>query len=111
MYYIEKDGIPVPATAEEWSVMFDSFQARVVAKDHEGGMEISTVFTGMNLSLMPNPNDKPIVYETMVFTKHGDGIEPFHEDWPSRYSTREEAWRWHMRWVRFFQRLRNEDDE
>lgn len=80
-YYIEKDGKPVQVHDPlEWARQFESADRRV-ARDEISGVEISTVFLGLDHAYLGGP---PMIYETMVF-----GGQLDHEE--DRYSTREEA--------------------
>ena len=85
MYYILKDGQPVPATLHEWAMWLEAdadFTQRRVDVTQVGEVEISTVFLGAdhNFSLQ----GEPLLFETLVFRGKLDGEM-------ERYSTVEEA--------------------
>lgn len=110
-YYVERDGVPVPATNEEWREIWDS-PDRIVARDNVGFYWVSTVFLGLNHNFGPGP---PLVYETMVFDQSEGEIAAREEaigflgtlgtdQLQIRSSTRAEAERHHRAAVRLARR-------
>lgn len=88
IYFVLKDKVPVPETdPEKWVAAF--MGNRQVAFHEEGGVQISTVFLGINHRRGEGP---PLLFETLVFGGPRDGeIE--------RYSTWDEAEAGHARMV------------
>lgn len=80
MYY-NRQGEPI--TNDEWIKFFHlPFEkSRLVAKDEQDGIEVSTVFLGMNHQFGNGP---PLIFETMIF-----GGEHSDDQW--RYATEAEA--------------------
>lgn len=85
----------------EWAQWFENassssenFQARNVAQTTlPWDIKISTVFLGMNYRFGEGP---PLIFETMIF-----GGE--HDQYQDRYSTWEEAVKWHEKAVKLAQ--------
>jgi len=89
-YTILKDGKVVPvADVLEWGRWFEDFENRRVAKTEVGGIEISTVFLGINHNF---GSGRPLWFETMVF---GGALDQEMD----RYTTLEEAVLGHERLV------------
>lgn len=89
--YFDRNGEPMEMM--EWAEAFES-QDRAVAKDTVGGIDVSTVYLGIDHSFGQGP---PLIFETMVFN-HGRS-----EEYQWRYSTEEGARTGHARilaWVR-----------
>lgn len=64
--YYRLDGrTAVPCTFHEWAEMLDS-SLRHIAKDEIEGVEISTVFLGLDHNW--RRNGKPMIFETMTFS-------------------------------------------
>lgn len=73
---------PVPVDTLTWARWFEVTAHRRVARAVVHGVEVSTMFMGVDSSFMPD--GPPILFETMVF---GGGLD--HEQW--RYATWDEA--------------------
>lgn len=83
MYYI-LDEYKRPVRIDnliEWGKWFNKIKNRIVAKDHIEGIEISTVFLGVDHNYS---GGAPVLFETMIF-----GGELDQECW--RYNTWKEA--------------------
>jgi len=82
LYVLDKNGNPAQAKSiEQWAKWFHTCD-RCVAKDEIGNVCVSTVFLGINHSLLQN--EAPLLYETMIFNGEHDGYQ-------MRYSTHEDA--------------------
>ena len=80
-YILDAEGKPVlEPDILKWAEWFES-NDRKVAKDMIGGVQVSTVFLGMDHSF---GGGTPILYETMIFSGP-------HDEYQTRASTREEA--------------------
>ncbi len=89
-YYILEGHTTVPVNdLIQWGEMFANVEARRVALTKKNGIEISTVFLGMNHSFGNGP---PLLFETLVFGGEHDGDM-------NRYSTWEEAEEGHKKMV------------
>ena len=87
-YILNLTDDPIQATLLEWGRWMDRAD-RVVAKNQTPkGVEISTVFLGLNHAL--RDTDPPQIYETMIF---GGSLS----DWCARTATRDEALKEHHR--------------
>lgn len=87
--YILKDRKVVAAELLEWARWFENFDNRLVARWELGGVEVSTVFLGINHNLFGD--GPPLVFETMTFDLDG------RSEIIDRYSTWDEAEAGHMR--------------
>jgi hypothetical protein len=87
---ILQDGEIVPVDLLTWALWFKDDEARRVGWTEINGVEVSTVFLGLNHNFMPG--GAPLWFETMIF-----GGE--HDQYQERYSTLEEAMRGHDRAV------------
>ena len=85
-YWIEVDGVAVPATLEQWAATRSRCH---VGDDQAGGYRVSTVFLGIDHAFPSG--ELPVLYETMVF---GAGE---YDQWYDRYHTRAEAAAGHAR--------------
>lgn len=94
--YIERNGVPVPATPREWEAWWivEVDRLRRVGLDEVGGngpaVSVSTVFLGVDHNF--SGEGAPVLYETMVF---GGSLDMESE----RYRTRDEAVAGHAKWV------------
>lgn len=79
----------VPCDLRTWASQFENADARRVAKYDEGGVEVSTVFLGLNHAWGGGP---PLWFETMVFGGPLDGEQ-------ERCTTFDEAERQHAEMV------------
>ena len=91
--YILKDGIPTPATFEEWARWFESpDNGRILKQEVVGDAKVSTVFLGLNHNF--DPDGPPILWETMIF----GGV---HDQYQDRCSgNREQAEAMHLKAVK-----------
>lgn len=93
-YILDKDKNIVPCTIDEWSKLYEDPVFKRVAFDEVGGMDISTVFLGIDHNHF---GGRPILFETMVFNGKGDDI------FQDRYHTWDEAVKGHentKEWVK-----------
>ncbi len=79
MLYRLEGTVPVPVSEDDWK---GNDQDRRVAQSIRGGIRISTVFLMIDHGF--GSDDRPILFETMVF-----GGE--HDEYTRRYATWEEA--------------------
>lgn len=96
MYY-DFDGKPINAI--EWALLFNDAEGRTVGKDRCGPYLISTVWLGLDHGIFA---DRPILFETMVFSPDESDIECV------RYSTWAEAEEGHKRMVERYAVFRTE---
>ena len=83
-YILDDDGNPKPEPDTiKWAMWFEKGQNRIVGHDHIGDVLISTVFLGLD-HRFPGMEGPPILWETMIF--RGE-----HDQWMSRYRSREDA--------------------
>lgn len=80
-HYVLDGHEPKPVDLMTWARWFEKHENRRVAKWEEGGIEVSTVFIGIDHSFGDGP---PLLFETMVF---GGPLADEQE----RYSTWAEA--------------------
>lgn len=92
-YTLDADGNPVRCDdLLAWATWYESSdEARRVARDTVGEVEVSTVF----LSIDHGWSGTPVLYETMTF-----GGAPRIDEWCRRYATRAEALAGHAETVR-----------
>jgi hypothetical protein len=98
MLYKLKDGHPVPCSADdpEWGAMMENGDLRRVAFDVVDGVEVSTVFLGIDHR--HTTSGPPMLYESMTFSARPDHVEQ-----QERYTNREDALKGHaalVEWVR-----------
>lgn len=77
--YYDRQGNRI--TMMDWAQRFEDRERKRVAFDTVGGVEVSTVWLGLNHQFGDGP---PLIFETMVFGGEDDG-------WQDRYSTEAEA--------------------
>jgi hypothetical protein len=85
--YYDKFGKPI--TQDKWTIQFGDYHNRVVAQHTISGVQISTVWLGLDHQYGDGP---PLIFETMVFGG------PMDQEM-DRYSTLEEAKTGHRRMV------------
>jgi hypothetical protein len=90
-YVLDKHNNPKPVSAERWAFSF-SRRSRRVARDSIGGVDVSTVFLGLDHNF--GRHGPPLLFETMAF----DGRE---ELMCQRYATWDEAVAGHREIVAF----------
>jgi len=65
LWYVLIDKTPYPVRdIWQWSNFYANFDNRKVAFDSIGGIDISTVFLGLDHGWS---NEKPVLFETMIF--------------------------------------------
>ena len=85
MSYFDRNGEPIDR--DTWSrLSADHEYKRVALEKFDGGVEVSTVWLGLNHQW--DDNRPPLIFETMVFGGKLDG-----EQW--RYTTEEQAIKGH----------------
>ena len=93
--HYDKQGNPI--SMEEWVVLFEDFDNRVVGKSETAaGCLVSTVWLGLDHSFGEGP---PLIFETLAYCDHLSTNEM------ERYATLEEAQAGHTRWVEFLENL------
>ena len=91
-HILDDAGEPVPCDVITWGVWFQTAdRMRVIAADRDegaalGGVEVSTVFLGLNMQWREGP---PILWESLVFGGPLDGTQ-------RRYTSRAAALRGHQ---------------
>lgn len=80
--YILEGKIPKPVNdVLQWAKWYETADRVVSKTELPGGVQVSTVFLGIDSAIF---NEKPILFETMIFGGEHDGFQ-------ERYSTWEEA--------------------
>ena len=82
-YLLDKDKNPVPASLMEWANWFEGADKRRVKNTTvEKGVDISTVFLGLDHGFDPSPEAAPILFETMIFGgKYDQNLQWRYETW------------------------------
>ena len=88
-YWINQDGEPYKIDGYPPEKNGDNEKLWRVGNDNVGDYRVSTVFLALNHQW--NPNEKPVLFETMVFPKDSWG-----ELYCKRYSTWQEAFQGHQ---------------
>jgi hypothetical protein len=90
-YILNVNGDPEPCESlKEWAQWLEtSDERRVVARDEQEGVRVSTVFLGLDHAF---GGSVPILFETMIFGGP-------HNDFQERYTSRTEALDGHRRAV------------
>lgn len=90
-YTLDENGYPIPSDLKKYSEwMAANREFPVVGKDQFMGIQISTVFLGINHNFGFGP---PVLWETMVFGG-------WHDQYQRRYSTLESAKKGHKKAVK-----------
>ena len=98
-----------PIDLEEWAKLMEDDKYRLVKQDYTPNRKffVSTVWLGLDhdfgfmiRNLNPIVNPHPLIFETMVFS--GENHNEIFGQW--RYSTEEEARKYHEKMVRKFTR-------
>lgn len=79
----------IPCSVEEWAAMFEESDERRVKRETINGLDVSTVFLGLNHGY----GEKSLWFETMIF-----GLE---DEYQERCETWDEALKMHDRAVKF----------
>lgn len=87
-YYLEGKKIVRTTIIEIWCLAFQ--KNRIVEQTHLGDIFISTVFLGLDHNFSFSKNNKPILFETMIF----GGVA---NDFQERYETYEQAEQGHKK--------------
>ncbi len=101
-YILDENGYPVEEPdLMKWSRWYENFKNRNIKQETVGNYFISTVFLGLDHSFDYCENNRPILFETMVFderkkTEHG-GSESVEQE---RYATKVEALKGHQEMVK-----------
>lgn len=88
LYILKNKKVVKPKSLREWEDFMSGHNKRIVSDTQVGSIHVSTVFTGIDHSYLPNTSP-PLVFETMVF---GDCEINEHQ---VRYRSYEEAERGH----------------
>lgn len=82
MYYIDdSDGTIRKLELEEYVLLHQDMDVKIVAKDTVGNSRVSTVWLGLDHSWEAGP---PLIYETMIFANDGNMHDYFCERYPTR---------------------------
>ncbi len=93
-YYVLEGHTPVPADRETWAMYLE--EDRHVALTRKDGVEVSTVFLGLNHSFVGFLSAEPILFETMIFGPgYSEGDD--QKEYMTRCSTWEQAERMHAK--------------
>jgi hypothetical protein len=93
-YYVERNGILVPATIYEWGEFYEDLARRIVRRTIVSDTEIITICTGHNFELTVPPS----FYSTGVFGRRkNEQLGAMKREW--FYSTRQAAESGHARIV------------
>ena len=88
-YLLDENKIPFEVSLQEGMKLYEDMLMKIVQQDNlDNAMFISTVFLGLDHSLPflhNNYNERPVLFETMIFDKNGDDI------YMERYYTYQEA--------------------
>jgi hypothetical protein len=85
-HYILQDHVPIPVDFLTWARWFEGpVEQRIVSQEYVGDYWVSTVFFGLDHEWRDGP---PLLFETMVFARGGEGLEGLFQ---RRYSTWEQA--------------------
>lgn len=90
--YILKGKIPVPCNFLEWGEWLENPNNRIVSVTKIGDVKISTVFLGLDHQFYITGEERPALFETMIFKGE-------HDDFQERYSTWDEAEEGHKKAV------------
>lgn len=82
-----------PISQSDWSEAQEDFDYKVIGKTIVGGLEISTVWNGLDISLLSGP---PMIFETFVFRLEPQKREPLGV--AERYATEGQSRLGHERW-------------
>ena len=85
-FILDSDKNVVPANMKQWGEFKQKLDNKIIKQDHAGGYFVSTVFLGIEHGFI---NDKPLIFETMIF--------PGENDFDERYCTYKEALEGHER--------------
>jgi|SRR5437667_4983830 len=95
-YTLDENKNPVPCTREETGKFYKNRDLKRVARDEIDGYTISTVFLCIDHRF---DEDKPVLFETMVFDNNNYGVDVYSK----RYHTWQEAEEGHKKaieWVK-----------
>jgi hypothetical protein len=70
LYYILDGRTPIACSGLVWG-LWSSSTNRSIARTEVGGVEISTVFFGLNRQIDPDPAAPPLLFETMILEADG----------------------------------------
>lgn len=90
--YYDRNGDEI--TQAEWGLKFGDYDYKIVRKTEVMGLEVSTVWMGIDSSL---DGSAPVIFETMVF---GADEGTVWDDFQLRHCTEEEALEGHFKLVR-----------
>lgn len=104
--WFDKQGKPLTDYAEIERLLSDINYKIIKQEELPSGLWVSTVWLGLNHRFLGEENEKPIIFETMVFSgkdKHGhwtDGIDQ------ERYCTEKEAIKGHEKMVNKYLKIK-----
>jgi|SRR5882724_2432606 len=92
-YILDDNGDPVKChNIYTWAQWLNS-NKKQVSYENVGGIDVSTVFLGLDHIFVPEYKDRPILWETMVFDNK-NGL-----DWQQRFTSKQEALAFHEKVV------------
>lgn len=77
------DWLGEPMTAIEWALRLEEGDVHV-EETWIGDLRVSTVWTGLATNHLHNPEELPLIFETMIFQR-GGRIHDFNQDYMTRY--------------------------
>lgn len=89
--FYDRQGKPI--SQADWSEAQEDFDYKMIGKTIVRGLEISTVWNGLDTSLLAGP---PMIFETFVFRLEPREREPLGV--AERYATEDQARQGHERW-------------
>ena len=72
----------IPATIHEWGRFREKEENKILKQEYIDNYFISTVFVGVQLNICFEKEEKPHVFETMVF-KDDSGIDIYCDTYPT----------------------------
>lgn len=89
-YLLDKNKQPYPVSLDEANKLYDDLDMKITKQDRiNDDIRVSTVFLGIDHRFW-NTEDKPILWETMIFGGEHDGYQ-------ERYTSHEDALAGHER--------------
>lgn len=108
-YLLDENKIPYEVSYEEGLKVYEDPEMKIVQQDLlDNGILVSTVFLGFDhadyFDYQENPNQKPILFETMIFK----GV---HDGYQKRYTSYKDALKGHFEALSFVSTPKLSEDE